>query len=112
MFSDRLSYARMQKGMTSRAVAEALSIAPSTYSGYEHGRTEPSLDMLKQICGLLDVSADYLLGLDAKPSAFPVLRIPREPYADLTEENQQRLRDYYELLKLGQDQAKKGQRAG
>ena len=60
---EKLKDLRSQKGYTQKFVADYLKIDRSNYSKYELGKLEMSLDMLKQICLLYDVSADYLLGL-------------------------------------------------
>ena len=58
----RLKQIRIEQGLTIRVVAETLGITVSAYAHYEQGIREPSLEILKKICDLCDVSADYLLG--------------------------------------------------
>lgn len=86
MFCDNLKQARERRGMTGRAVAGALRVTPATYSGWERGKREPSFEMLTQLCRLLDVSADTLLGLpaaEAAPSPLFGATLPRGRYDDL-----------------------------
>lgn len=66
-FSKILKEERIGKGYSQRYMSEKLQIPQSTYKGYElvgekNGR-EPSIDMIRKICRLFDISADYLLGL-------------------------------------------------
>lgn len=61
MFTEELKKARKQKGMTQKAVAEALKIDNSTYCGYETGKRKPDIDQLRAIANLLDVDASQLL---------------------------------------------------
>ncbi|MBO5394606.1 MAG: helix-turn-helix domain-containing protein [Clostridia bacterium] len=48
--------------MTQQEVAQKLNITQSTYSGYESGKYQPSIDILIAISKLFKVSIDYLLG--------------------------------------------------
>jgi len=68
-FSKILKEERLEKGYSQRHMAEKLQIPQNTYKGYElvgekNGR-EPPIDMIRKICRLLEISADYLLGLEA-----------------------------------------------
>ena len=56
-----LQAARSKKGMTQKELASAVGIAPSTFSNYEAGEREPSLDVLCKIADVLDVSLDMLV---------------------------------------------------
>lgn len=60
---DRLRLLRTELGLTQMQMAEKLEISQRTYSHYEAGDREPPFSILKKICRLFDVSADYLLGL-------------------------------------------------
>lgn len=50
-------------GMTQRELAEKLHINPSTVSKYMRLDKFPSLDTFANICEVLDVSSDEILGL-------------------------------------------------
>ena len=60
---EKIKDLRIIKGYSQQYVAEYLKIDRSNYSKYELGKLELSLTMLKQLCLLYNVSADYLLGL-------------------------------------------------
>lgn len=62
--SVRLRVSRESVGLTQKEVADELGITPSAYANYEQGLREPGLETFKKICEILDVSADYLLGLE------------------------------------------------
>ena len=49
--------------MTQREAALAIGLTQNAFMNYENGYREPSLDVLKKICLLFDVSSDYLIGL-------------------------------------------------
>jgi transcriptional regulator with XRE-family HTH domain len=67
---DRLKRARLSAGYAQQKdVAEALGIERTRYLKWEHGDSQPSLDMLAKMCRLFGVSSDYLLGLEDENSA-------------------------------------------
>ncbi|QQK75501.1 helix-turn-helix transcriptional regulator [Salicibibacter cibarius] len=70
-FSERLKYTRESKkeiedNWTQQYVAEQIGVARSTYTAYERGTKQPSLDTVNALADLLDVSVDYLLGRTEK----------------------------------------------
>lgn len=50
-------------GLSQKEIAEKLGINPSTVSNYTRLDLFPALDTFAQLCKILDVSADYVLGL-------------------------------------------------
>lgn len=52
---------RMLKGYSQQEVADYLHCTAVTYSRYENGNRNPSLDLLIKIADLFDVSVDCLL---------------------------------------------------
>lgn len=63
MFNNRLKECRLECGLTQLQVAQSLGVTLPAISQYEKGIREPSLELLVKYCKLLNVSADYLLGL-------------------------------------------------
>ena len=61
-FNENLKASREKRGMTQKEV-----VAKSTYSLYESGNREPSVQTIKKIADTLNVSADDLLGLNNEP---------------------------------------------
>ncbi len=59
----RLHNCRKEEGLTQAQLAQKLSTTQSTIGKYERGELQPNLETLLQICKILNVSADYLLGL-------------------------------------------------
>lgn len=59
----RLREAIAYGGKTQKEIAEALGVNPSTVSKYMRQNKYPSLDTFANICKILDVSADEILGL-------------------------------------------------
>ena len=59
----RLREAITYGNVTQKELAEKLNINPSTVSKYMRLNKYPSLDTFANICEILDVSADDILGL-------------------------------------------------
>lgn len=62
-FNERLRSLRTEANLTLKEVSLSTGIPVSTYSNYEQGIREPSLETLAIICKSFNASADYLLGL-------------------------------------------------
>lgn len=60
-FCNNLKSVRKQLGMTQRQVAERLGVVESCYANWEQGRTEPNVEMLRNLGKLFDVSIDDLI---------------------------------------------------
>ena len=60
-FRQRLKFLRECRQLSQRQVSAALHIERSTYASYETGRSEPSLQNLKRLAALYQVSTDFLL---------------------------------------------------
>ncbi|WP_050638400.1 helix-turn-helix domain-containing protein [Candidatus Stoquefichus sp. SB1] len=52
-----------QKNLTQKAAADQLNINPKTFSTYVNDTCYPPLDVLRDICQLLDIDLNHLLGL-------------------------------------------------
>ena len=59
----RLKEVRLDRGMSQAQVSKALGLSRNAYTNYELGLREPSISILKQLCEIFEVSADYLIGL-------------------------------------------------
>ena len=62
-YIDYIQQARDAKGISQRQFSKMLGLAEVTYSPYERRQRKMDVDMLIQICKLLDLSADEILGL-------------------------------------------------
>ena len=58
----RLKEIRLERGLTQKQLALAIGLTETALCNYEKGIREPSLGVLKALCTVLEVSADYLLG--------------------------------------------------
>lgn len=66
----RIKAAREKCGLSQRGLAEQLKLKNSTVSNWEQGISRPDADTIAQICSILDVSADELLGIQIEHMAI------------------------------------------
>ena len=69
LLSERLKSLRTKKKLLQQDIANAISVSLLSYQRYEHGQRVPDADILVKLAKYLQVSADYLLGLDDIPKS-------------------------------------------
>jgi len=62
IFTERIKDLRIENGYKQEEIADKLNITTSAYGYYEQGRNEPSLETVKEISDIYQVSTDYLFG--------------------------------------------------
>lgn len=60
----RIKELREENGLTQQAVAEFLNVKQNTYSQYESGKRQLSIDMLIKLAKFYKVTTDYILDLE------------------------------------------------
>ena len=65
-FGKRISECRQNLNMTQEMLAGRIGVTPQALSKWERGISYPDIPLLAQLCQVLDISADYLLGVDKK----------------------------------------------
>lgn len=63
-FKEQLKEKRKEKGLYQRQVAQLLNTKLYNISNWEQGRTEPSIDDLRKLCIVYNISADELLEIE------------------------------------------------
>lgn len=63
-FGIKLKKLRETKNLTQKELGEILNVRNTTVSAWEQDIAEPPYEVLKQLCLIFEVSADYLLGLE------------------------------------------------
>lgn len=58
----RYRFVREKKNLTDYAVSKRVGIAPSTFSDWKKGRSQPKVEKLMKICELLEIPVEYLVG--------------------------------------------------
>ena len=66
LFSIRLKEARIKNGYTQEMLANKIGYNKSAICDWETRGKEPNFDVLLKLLEILNVSADYLLGVDKK----------------------------------------------
>lgn len=64
IFSQRIKEAISQSPYTQKQIATILNISESNITNWKNGDNYPSLEILYKLCLLLEVTSDYLLGLE------------------------------------------------
>lgn len=65
-FSTRLYKALKLSGLSQKEFARKINVSEVSVSRYVNGSREPNVETLRNICKALDVTADWLLGLEMK----------------------------------------------
>ena len=80
MLGDKIKLYRENKKMTQNYVADVLEVSPATISKYEAGTLEPSIESVKRLADLFEITTDELLRDESKfdISKFNILDVLRE----------------------------------
>ena len=60
----RIKELREENGLTQQAVADYLNVKQNTYSQYENGKRQLSVDILIKLAKFYKVTTDYILELE------------------------------------------------
>lgn len=85
----RLKELRISENKTQSEIAKEINITQFTYSNYENGKTEPTVEILCQLANYYGVSLDYLVGRDFN-----------NEFGYMSEEEQGLVREFRKLNKL------------
>lgn len=66
-YNEKIAYERDSQNITQKEMALKLGIKQQQYSRYEKGINVMPVTYLPKICKILNVSADYILGLTDNP---------------------------------------------
>lgn len=90
-----LKIARQKKGLKQKELGDLIDVSPKTISNYEAGVRDPDVKTLMKIARVLEVTIDYLVGLEEKTLVEQIRDrihdLNREELADL-------LSDYIEVI--------------
>ena len=64
LIAERLKLLRKEKKLTQTELGEKVGIKQSSYSDWETGKNEPSLEKLIVLADFFEVSLDWLVGRD------------------------------------------------
>lgn len=81
IIGDRIKKHRIEKGYTQKQLGDLINVSKVSICGYENGTRTPGLDKLADLSNALDVTPEYLLGLDVnvvEENTDYVIRMSRE----------------------------------
>lgn len=79
IFQSRIKETREENGLTQKEFSEMIGFSQQTLSGYENGRTTPSLEAIAVIAQKCNVTIDWLCGLSDQKNTNDEINT----YADL-----------------------------
>lgn len=74
-FSERLKKSRKEKKLTQKDLAKLVGISRSLISDYENQNINPTIRNLTKLANALNVSSDYLLGIELEPTQEANLKV-------------------------------------
>lgn len=77
--------ARIDQNMTQMNLADAMGVSYQAVSNWERGNSMPDISKLEQLCSVLQISVNQLLGMEDAPAAEPVLDVQEMTVAELKE---------------------------
>ena len=96
LVGERMALCRKKAGLSQTDVCSIIGIAPQTYSGYENGKHEPSIETIIRLSDLYGVTLEFLLGKNKNDEEFYQLLEENE---NITEnENLGDLREQFQLM--------------
>lgn len=75
MFKDRLRKLRRLNDLTQTQMAKLIKISTTGYASWEQGLSEPSIEDIKKICVIFEVSADELLELETNEQKTEIRKL-------------------------------------
>ena len=63
-YGERIKEARKAKGLTQTEAANQLGVIQQAWQRLESGKLDPRMSTIYNVCKILDISADWLLGLN------------------------------------------------
>lgn len=92
----RIKELRKAHGILQGDLADKINVSQATISGWENGKIEPSMDALRQIANLFDVSIDYLLG-SANDDTQEIKKTPSYEDVGISTDEAELLADFRKL---------------
>ena len=71
-FGEKIKAARTLKGLTQKQLAEKIGAKHNSISDWEKNKNKPDPDTIELLCGVLEISPNYLLGNKINDEISPV----------------------------------------
>ncbi len=89
---------RTKKGLSQVEIAKTLKVSQRTYSNYEKGTTEPTLETLIKLADFFHISVDKLLNRNFEKNLTKTQAEIIDIIEQLPDKNQQQVLDYAKVL--------------
>lgn len=89
--AEKIKTKRKESGLSQKEIAKITNISQNYISQIENGKSQPTADIIKEICNALEISANWLI-LDKEDE--PLKKDEKELlniYRSMSEKNKQRL---------------------
>ena len=77
--------ARIDQNMTQMNLADAMGVSYQAVSNWERGNSMPDISKLEQLCSVLHITVNELLGMEEAAAAAPVLDVQEMTVVELKE---------------------------
>ena len=75
--------ARIDQNMTQMNLADAMGVSYQAVSNWERGNSMPDISKLEQLCSVLHITVNELLGMEEAAAAAPILDVREMTVAEL-----------------------------
>ena len=75
--------ARIDQNMTQMSLADAMGVSYQAVSNWERGNSMPDISKLEQLCSVLHITVNELLGMEEATVAAPTLNVQEMSVAEL-----------------------------
>ena len=75
--------ARIDQNMTQMSLADAMGVSYQAVSNWERGNSMPDISKLEQLCSVLHITVNELLGMEEATVAAPTLNVQEMTVAEL-----------------------------
>jgi transcriptional regulator with XRE-family HTH domain len=96
----KLKELRKQKGITQKVIADYLGIKVNSYSQYENGHRNPSIDVLRKVAEFYNVLGADFMSFNDPESDFHLVRLLLDEYFRLIWVTNELLDEYKSLVKF------------
>lgn len=93
MFADKLRILRQQQGLSQQALGEMMGVSATSVYKWEHGQSQPDIEMLRRLSALFGVTIDDLCGsaLADSETALENVTLMTRAFRRLTPDEQEKL---------------------
>ena len=95
----KLKEIRKSRGLTQLEVSQKLRIARTTYTEWERGINEPSIDKLLELAIIFGCSVDDIIGNEKSANSFNELNELARIISELPQDKQKQVMDFIRFLK-------------